>query len=161
MAQGEYIKVVLPYQHRNYTEGGEGIFVYLVQGNEDKGVDFVSNDIISTTLANWGDIVTFISSSWNMKSFVVDVLPHKIEGMNFDNLTSDDINTAKKFYQKNISTLEKEKKKMEIHTCAMCGEPTSMWLTSDKEWNRIVPPELRKELLCKKCFNKLKSKKAI
>lgn len=156
MAQGEYVKVVLPYKYRDYSESGEGIFVYLVQGNENKGVGFVANDTISTTLANWGDIVTFISPSWNMKPLVVDVLPHKIERMDFDNLTSDDINTAKKFYEKNISTLEKEKKKMEVHACAMCGKPTAIWLTSDEEWNRVVPPKLRKELLCKKCFNKLK-----
>ena len=155
MAQGEYVKVVLPYVLGDYNGDAEGVWVYLVQGTEDKGVGFVANDTIAPS-AKWGDIVVFISSNPVMKAKVVDVLSYKIDGMNMDNLKSDDLSVAKKFYQSRLSLLEKEKKKMEIYRCPICGEPTVIWMTSDEEWNRVVPPELRKELLCKKCFNKLK-----
>jgi hypothetical protein len=41
--------------------------------------------------------------------------------------------------------------------CYLCGsEANSMWMVPNKEWQKYVPPNLQKQVLCENCYNKCK-----
>lgn len=42
--------------------------------------------------------------------------------------------------------------------CVRCLEAwPDMFLVPDAEWERVVPPELRKEMLCRPCYDQIKA----
>jgi len=151
-----FVKVILDDYPGNYEGSGEGIWVYLAYGNEDKGVGFLSNQPFNRR-AKFGDIVAFISPHKTMRAHIVSILSHSFLDNKFENMTKDDINKAITFYKSKQSLLNREVKKMETSVCAVCGtKDMHLWMTSNEEWKEVVPPNLRGELICKKCFEKMK-----
>jgi hypothetical protein len=104
-----------------------------------------------------GDIVSYAQSYRTMLPKIVSVLPHETKGL--ASFGREDFKVAKDFYDREKKLLAKESKKMPIVCgCAVCNEPDYLWYTSDKEWKRVIPPELQKGRVCYKCFRKMGGK---